>query len=494
MAGVGSDLVQQQWPAPDRGELGWLAGLLAIGLVARIAVAVLFPSIYHPDETFQYWEQGYRFAFGGGIVPWEYRVGIRSYVVPGFLAGVMAVVHGTGGGTDAWRVAIQILLSACSLSIVGTAYFWARRVSGREAGLLAALMASTWFELVYFSSKPMPGVLAAATLLPAAYLLCAALPFQPWKQVVGGALLGLTFVLRFQLAPAILLVCLATILRSPRHSWVLQFSAMALVILGGGLLDWVTLGSSFQSVWLNFVINAVQGRAALYGTSPVFGFLQFYLAAWPVFIIAMPFLLEAGMRRAPLLLTVPLVIVVAHSLIEHKEYRFVYPALPFLLTLASIGAYEIYGMLANRLFPRLRQIGLVVLGFCWLGTSIGLATQTEFRDRLFSTSAPIAAFKLAGEVEGICGLGMAGMAWFEGTGNSGLGQGVPIYLLDQQADALTLEPAYNVLVQSGRDWPIIASRYTEIGCYGAVCVAVRAGTCQPNPDQDANAMLERAGQ
>ncbi|MBZ0214976.1 MAG: hypothetical protein K8F25_00345, partial [Fimbriimonadaceae bacterium] len=147
-------------------ETLWLGLFLVLSLATRMIIAVLFPSAYHPDETFQYWEQGYRLAFGYGIVPWEYRTGIRSWIVPGFLASIMSVVDYLGGSGVVWRAVIQFILSACSLSIVLTAFFWAKKLSGIGAAILAGFITSIWFELIYFSGKPLTEVMAAATLFP----------------------------------------------------------------------------------------------------------------------------------------------------------------------------------------------------------------------------------------------------------------------------------------------------------------------------------------
>ena len=59
-----------------------------------MAGALAFPNVVWPDEIFQTLEQAHRLAFGYGIVPWEFRAGARSWLLPGLLAGAMeAGIH-----------------------------------------------------------------------------------------------------------------------------------------------------------------------------------------------------------------------------------------------------------------------------------------------------------------------------------------------------------------------------------------------------------------
>lgn len=481
----GSDVARQPF---DRRDWTALVVLLGVGLCARLAAAVLLPSVHHPDETFQYWEQAFRFAFGEGMIPWEYRVGIRSYFVPGVLAGVMGAVAALGGGMAAWSIAIQLLLSSSSLLIIVTAYAWARRVGGRSAALMAGLVTSIWFEAVYFSAKPLTEVMAAAALFPATYLLgCRRDGLAP--RLIGGSLLGLTFVIRFQLAPAILVVAFACLLANGWRRTLPAATATVLIILAGGMLDWISLGTPFQSVWLNFVVNAIEGKSSQYGVQPAYWFALVYTDVWSVFLPLMLVMIIAGTPRAPLLLTLALVIIASHSLIAHKEYRFVYPALPFLLTLASIGVAR----LVEGATQVHRTVAMALVGVLFTATSIGLALQDQYRPNWVRLADTIAVFNLAATVENACGIGLANLRWVDTPGYRGLGKTVPIYPLTSEQHAKDLVPAYNVLIARDAPGPIAAA-YSAIGCVGGQCVYARPGACSPQPDQTVNPYLVRRGE
>jgi len=59
-----------------------LVALLSLALILRLVVTFEFPNINHPDEIYQTIEQALRLTTGAGIVPWEFKRGIRSWVLP----------------------------------------------------------------------------------------------------------------------------------------------------------------------------------------------------------------------------------------------------------------------------------------------------------------------------------------------------------------------------------------------------------------------------
>ena len=477
----------------SRNEKIILAAILVLGLAIRVASAVLYPSVHHPDETFQYWEQGHRFAFGYGMIPWEYRTGIRSYFIPAVIAAVLEVVAAFGGGVGARTVTVQVLLSGLSLSIIATAFAWGRRAGGMSAALLAAAFATTWFELVYFAAKPLTEAIAASLLFPAAYFLCLRHSSR-MLPIWGGVLLGLAFVVRFQLAPAIALIILSTIVVNGWRRALPAVLAALAVILAGGIADWLTLGTPFQSVWLNFMINAIEGKADQYGIEPAHWFFLHFSALWAGFAVLMMVLAAVGLARAPVLFTVALVIVLAHSAIGHKEYRFVFPAVPFLLTLAAIGTARLFDAATKTHILRHRAAVLAMIVATMTLTSVNLANQPIYKDNWVRASNGLAGFRIAAGVEQACGIGLAGWTWVDTPGYRGLGRDVPIYQLTSEDHARELEPAYNVVVRRGGAWDVFKDDYEDVGCQGDICVALRPGTCSPRPDQTVNPYLVRKGE
>src|SRR5207248_8614166 len=78
---------------------GWLlAGLLIVAGLIRSAIVIFGPlDVVYPDEIFQYTEQAHRIVYGSGVVPWEIVVGVRSWLLPLFIAGLMKLLSFIGG-------------------------------------------------------------------------------------------------------------------------------------------------------------------------------------------------------------------------------------------------------------------------------------------------------------------------------------------------------------------------------------------------------------
>ena len=85
-----------------------------------------------------------------------------------------------------------------------------------------------------------------------------------------------------------------------------------------------------------------------------------------------------GGLRLPFLLLIVATIFVLHSAIGHKEYRYISPALPVLMTLAGIGSVLAAEQLAERLGrPAVQRALMVAVPLAWTVASIGLATSPD---------------------------------------------------------------------------------------------------------------------
>lgn len=142
-----------------------LAAILLLALLLRVGVAVRHVSADHPDEVFQTREAAHRLAYGYGVVTWEYREGVRSWV-PAFLAGVMRATDSIGAGSAGYLLGITVVLSLLSLSTVWFAFMWSYRTSGTIAAVVAAGTCAIWYELVYYAPRALNEVVAAHFLLP----------------------------------------------------------------------------------------------------------------------------------------------------------------------------------------------------------------------------------------------------------------------------------------------------------------------------------------
>ena len=143
---------------------------MLIGLFLRVGAAIRFPNVNHTDEIFETQEPAHHLAYGYGVVTWEWRRGVRSWVFPAFLAGVMRTTDWMGPGSKGYELGIAIVLSLLSLTTVWFGFAWAKRASGTDAAIIAAGACATWYELIYFAPKALTEVVATHALLPGLYL------------------------------------------------------------------------------------------------------------------------------------------------------------------------------------------------------------------------------------------------------------------------------------------------------------------------------------
>ena len=479
-------------PTAPGGPGLWIVLAVAAGL--RLSAACLLPNLVHPDEIFQVLEPAHRLVFGNGLIAWEFVAGIRSWIFPGVMAGPLWIGRRFGADPGAGLTAVRLFLIAVSLVPVAVAYRWGERLRGLRGGLTVGGFAAVWVDLIYFAPHPLSDVIAGDVLMGALY---AALPLttRPSRRrlVVAGALFGLTFVLRFQLAPALLVGALFACGRRPR-AWLALACGAAPVVMASGALDWLTLGTPFQSIWLNLWLNLFAHVSQEFGTAGGLFFLDRALAYWGVAILAvLPGCLVGG-RRFPALLAVVLTIAVTQTLIDHKEWRFLVPALAPAVTLCGIAAVEQVERLAKARGADALRLTCWAIGL-WSALSLLAAVGPPYRHAWVWKRDLLGAFAAAARRPGLCGLGLIDTPWVESPGSVALPPGLPIHV--DTADGLPGAAAYNAAIRRGPG-PPLQPPFRRLACFAAgsgrpdgratSCVWVRPGACrqdaapQPGPN------------
>ena len=405
-----------------------LWALLLGALLARLGTALWLPNIHHPDEIFQALEQAHRVVFGYGIVPWEFRDGARSWLLPGLLALPMWIGEQLAPGTALFRHSAQAVIAALSAAIPAVGYWWCRRFGPTHA-LLVGVALLVWFELVYYGAKTLSEVVAGAFLF-AGVLLCSdrGEAFSARRMCVAGILLGTAFAFRFHLAPAIALAAVWAARTDLRRSWPLLLVGGAIPLAVLGVLDWLTWSVPFNSIIENFHANIIAGRSHIYGTSPWHWYAHQFLSRWGIAAVVLAGLALLGARQQPLPLLVALVIVVSHSAIAHKEYRFLYPAIPLLVLSAALGSAEACRFMAGRIArPWGRALPAAVL-VAWGATSLALALSAPNRVEWSRGKAGLELMARAGQ-EARCGIALLGAGWDMTGGYASIHREVPLHLL-----------------------------------------------------------------
>lgn len=498
--------VQTPKPGPRgfvRADRAWLAALLVLALALRLRVGINTTYLVHPDETFDYLEQGFRLAFGYGGLTWTYQVGLRNYLLPGLIAGVMRLATVFGSQPAVYLNAVAAVMCLCSLSVVVSAFVWGHRAAGRIGAIVTGFLAAVWFELIYFASPTLSETAAMDTLVLGVCLCDDQDGPVPVRRLWwGGALLGLACVFRIQIAPAVVVVGLWLLWRRGTPALWRLTAAGAVPVIAAGLLDWVTYRYPFQSFILNVWANLFAGVSAHFGTQPFYYYADLEAHYLGGVLAVLALLALIGARQRPLLMLVAAVIIGTHSALGHKEYRFLAPALPFTIILAGLGASRIIAWLTPQLDrPRQRAIVATAL-MLFAFASWAQAMEGPFRREWLRGSGEIAAARDIAARSDVCGIGAYGIDGSALAGVVRYHHDVPVYSVSRPAHFPLDAVSFNVVIARDDDLPPVAGTgFSLARCWANgyneasfntraphICVLVRPGACQPgavnDPDPD----------
>ena len=477
--------------ASPRSPWAWIGIFSLFGFLLRAGTSLLWPTIHRPDETFQNLEPAYRLLTGSGVVSWEWRDGIRTWLFPDFLFAIMRAAQALHLPL---LPAVAVVLSAIASAAIPVAALLGWRRFGTPGAVICGTLAATWPDLVYFGPKPLLEVQSATLLFLAAGLASLDQTRSTRRLAAIGLLLGLAFDLRFQLAPAFAVVAIGAAGRGLRRGWLPLLASAAAPIVLLGLTDWLTWGSPFQSIWKNIDINFFHNRSAIYGVEPIYWYGAALIGRYGIITVPLAVCFGFGIRAAPLMAATALVVVAFHSLIAHKEISFVYAALPCALVVVGLGATRLLTALVKTGAASSRALGAAILTCAAAAAGAGRAAH-PFREPAAQPEIRT-LWQIARASPDLCGLGLyapARFPWVLTPGYVGLQRATPIYLL-RGPEALALAaPAFNyLLVDAGAD-PTLPDGQT-VACDGKFCLLHRDHLCEPRPDFMINPVIQRLGQ
>jgi hypothetical protein len=475
--------------------------LFGLALALRLSVSWCLPNVYHADELFQGLEPAHRLTFGYGVITWEWRAGARTWLLPGALSLLLDIARRFTDDPVILTFVLKGALGVLSCVTVIVAYLWGTRFSRLHA-LLAAFVFAIWFESIYFACRALGEVVSTTFIVLGLYFATASSGDTRRSWFIAGLSLGLASVLRFQLAPAVAVVALMLARWDLRGRWLpaLLGSLLPLALLGG--TDFLTWGAPFHSVFENFRVNMIENRSLRYGAAPPWWYLAELIRVWGGALFAIAALSILGARRAPALLVFSVVYLLSHVFVQHKEYRFLYPALTCLLLLAAFGSGD--------LLQRVRSpLAAIVIGAAvWLGTSLALALQPRYHALWERGQAVLEATVIARNEPAICGLGFSGISYDQTGGYTYLHRKIPQFFVNQddkdwsQFDVALIAERHNApppdqgfSLESCVDSRLSAalSVFNEYWPR-SVCVYRRAGNCAGSgPLKPVNAYLEESG-
>jgi phosphatidylinositol glycan class B len=489
---------------------------ILLALLLRVVTAIAFPNILWPDEIFQSLEQAHRLNFGYGIIPWEFRDGTRSWVFPAILAGVIRLTAWMGDGSTGYLIGVTIFLCLFSLIPILVAFFWGYRTSGMIAAILCAGFSITWFELIYFAPKALNEVVAAHLFLLGLYLGIYEERFQPRTRFfLVGCLWGLTLGLRIHLLGAVAIAVAYICYKDWRSRWLPIAAGILGVLLIFGVVDAFTWSYPFQSLYKNVWVNIIEKKSHQYGVHPWYEYLKLFIKNWSLALIPILVLATIGARCSPILAILAIVILLTHSLIAHKEYRFIYPALPMLIILAGLGTAELVTLRRPRwLSPQIAILPILICLLLWTSTSAVLATRygqdfTSSGLSLFWTnpqtthwnysSGNLFAFKKLSHDDTVCGIALWKIDWVATGGYFYLHRNVPIFLIENNIDFENFAPGFNYLLSYNVLTPSEHKNYAFQRCWGTgergdSCLYKRSNSCTPITGYHINQILQAKGE
>lgn len=450
----------------------WLAVALLVAWTVRVALSFR-SGIIHPDEIFQMEEPAHHLAFGYGIVSWEWRAGIRSWVFP-YLFSLLMRGFRSSVGSAAYLAAIKLLLSTASLAVVLTGYHWARRACGETAALVTAFACAVWYQLAIYASHPLSEVLATDLLMPGLYLQC----FNDGRRmrfIVGTLLTGIATCARVQLLPIVLLA--AVLFCNDWRPRTLAYLALAFLtpLCLSGLVDWLTWGHPFQSIWKYVLVNMTASKR--YGTEPWW----WYLRDLAVRLNLLLLLAALGVPRVPKMAVIVAATIALFSLIPHKEERFLYVIWPLIVIMASVGLYALLRSAhVQGAWPLRRSLIPAAAVTLLAGVSLTSALGFHFWP---GTADAIRLFDLLARDPSVCGVELVDVPWVNTGGYTHLHRDIPIGVSKVMIDAT--DDGNNVLLTSRAHSGSVSPAYALVACSGGpwgICAYKRAGPCWPAGD------------
>ncbi len=359
--------------------------LIIVALAAVVYITTAFNShgFYHADEHYQIVEfAGLKLGtHSPDELAWEFKAQIRPALQP-IICFVFLKTFDIINVNDPYNQAFLLRLLSALFAIIVISYFIQNTkglIKNKTLEIAYYLLSFfLWFIpiiSVRFSSETWSGLLFLLSL--ALFINDSNDKTKPFKM---GLLFGISFLFRFQIAFAIVGFGLWLIfINHSKLKYLLKICAsfIAIIILGLLLDSWF-YGEFVSTPWNYFYKNIVEGAASGFGTSPWY-FYILKLLSYPSYFIGIPiilsfiFILFSNPKNYILWVTIPFI--VGHSIISHKEERFLFP-LVYLFPLMLIEGYlVIERLITNRFW--IKSFNFMLISIFVLVNSIGIIAMGQ---------------------------------------------------------------------------------------------------------------------
>lgn len=323
----------------------WFFGLVLIVLTGWFSVGY-----HHPDEHYQVLEFA-KFKLGEAPeadLPWEFHEKMRPGLQP-FIAFCGIKFFRFFGLEDPFT---QVALFRILTGLLAFWLYW------RWCSVLASTLkdGGKWLRLgiVFFWMMPYLNVRFSSENMSAIAFFGGLLMIYPEPDkksarqlILAGFVLCLSFFLRYQIAFAAigLGAWFLYYKKLSLNHWAMLILGAALAFIPGLAADWWLYGEWQPAPYNYFVQNIVEDKASGFGVSPWWAYASELPIAFlpPISFLLFGFMIW-GIRQSAshVFVWVLIPFVVCHSLIAHKEVRFMFPMLLPIFYLAATGLDKLF--------------------------------------------------------------------------------------------------------------------------------------------------------
>ncbi len=321
--------------------------IFAVSFLVRIYASTTSIAQIFPDEIFQTLEPAHKLVFGHGFTYWEFKVGARSWFLPGIIAGIYKLLDLCGVKDPLYlNIGIKIFFSIFNSLAVSVTYLLFRRHGlDKKEAFLFSLPLTVSYLLSYISVRTISESAALPFMVFAVYFASNYIEKETKKDLFFMILTaGIAYMIRFQTCIFAFGLAIALFLTAKkRFKAALIFGSGYIgMMLMQGVLDIFTWGKFAQSLLTYLDYNIIRKVSDNFSVSPWYFFLEEFAETFhPVTCISAILLMictvcKFGKNKSLFLFFFPFLFFFAtHSAIAHKQPRFVFACCFAVLALSA---------------------------------------------------------------------------------------------------------------------------------------------------------------
>jgi len=374
--------------------------LLTLLVVIVYSTTAYFSSGYHfADEHYQIIEfANYKLGnIESNQLAWEFNAKLRSSIQPWLTVVLFKSMESIGVDNHYTQMFLLRLLTAFlsifSIYLLYIALIKRKIIDNNYKHLFLPLIFLLWF-LPYISVRYSSETFSSSFFIIAISLYLKKEKLLSISYLIIGLFLGLSFLFQFQSGVLIFsfIVWLFFIEKQKIIKIIIIMVGLILAILFGSFLDYLFY-DSFSIPLVNYLkFNILESGASNFGTSPWWMFIK-YFYKYPTYplgfliVVSLVYFVIRYPKNLFTFLIVPFILI--HTIIPHKELRFLFPIAYFTPIIIFVFVNDVYIFIKNKrtiykyiisiyiaVLLVINTVGLVAIGL--KSTETGLMKMSEY--------------------------------------------------------------------------------------------------------------------